>query len=95
MNENEKPITHADLNSALTTAQEHIISAVQRLITDSEARMREHVHDSETRILTEFHKWASPTESRVRTHAAHLRTLELEIEALSDRVKQLEERKAS
>ena len=44
----------------------------------------------ETTLLTEFHKWASPTEARLRTHAATLRALDLEMEALSDRVDKLE-----
>jgi len=44
----------------------------------------------ETTLLTEFHKWASPTEARIRTHAATLRALDLEMEALSERVDKLE-----
>ena len=44
----------------------------------------------ETTLLTEFHKWASPTDARLRTHAANLRALDLEMEALTDRVTKLE-----
>ena len=44
----------------------------------------------ETSLLTEFHKWASPQEARARTHAAALRAIDLEMEALSDRVAKLE-----
>jgi chromosome segregation ATPase len=44
----------------------------------------------ETRLLTEFHKWASPVDARLRTHSAAFRAIELEIEALSDRVAKLE-----
>jgi len=44
----------------------------------------------ETSLLTEFHKWASPTEARLRTHTATLRALDLEMEAISDRVQKLE-----
>ena len=46
----------------------------------------------ETNLLTEFHKWASPTEARQRPVAAALRAIDLEMEALSDRVKRLEGR---
>ncbi|MGA2113929.1 MAG: hypothetical protein ABSH56_04170 [Bryobacteraceae bacterium] len=46
----------------------------------------------ETTMLTEFHKWASPTEARLRTHAAALRAIDLEMEALSERVTKLEDR---
>jgi hypothetical protein len=44
----------------------------------------------ETKLLTAFHQWASPIEARLRTHAAALRALDPEMEALDDRVKKLE-----
>jgi hypothetical protein len=44
----------------------------------------------ETNLLTAFHKWASPMEARQRTHSAAMRALDLEMEALDDRVKKLE-----
>ena len=44
----------------------------------------------ETNLLTEFHKWASPAEARLRLHKANLHTIEIEMEALSDRIKKLE-----
>ena len=46
----------------------------------------------ETTLLTEFHKWASPVELRQKSHAAAIRALDTEVEALSDRVKNLEGR---
>jgi hypothetical protein len=55
-------------------------------------RVKADVERVETSLLTEFHKWASPVESRQRSHAAVLRTLEMELESLADRVKKLEER---
>jgi hypothetical protein len=51
---------------------------------------REDLERTETRLLTEFHKWASPIEARLRTHTAALRAVDLELEAVSDRVKKLE-----
>jgi hypothetical protein len=47
----------------------------------------------ETSLLTEFHKWASPSEARQRTHTAALRAIDLEMEALSERVGKLERKK--
>jgi hypothetical protein len=44
----------------------------------------------ETALLTEFHKWASPSEARARTHTATLRAIDLEMEALTERVQKLE-----
>ncbi len=44
----------------------------------------------ETRMLTEFHKWAQPVVGRLRSHTEALRTLDLELEALQSRVDKLE-----
>jgi hypothetical protein len=44
----------------------------------------------ETKLLTALHRWASPMEGRQRTHAAALHALDLEMEALDDRVRRLE-----
>jgi hypothetical protein len=44
----------------------------------------------ETTLLTEFHKWASPLEMRVKSHTATLRALDVELEAVSERVTRLE-----
>jgi hypothetical protein len=53
----------------------------------------EQLRTVETALLTEFHKWASPSEARQRTHAAPLRAIDLEMESLSDRVAKLEGKK--
>jgi hypothetical protein len=44
----------------------------------------------ETRLLTEFHKWASPMDARQRSHTAVLKALDAEMEYLSDRVAKIE-----
>ena len=46
----------------------------------------------ETSLLTAFHQWASPVEMRQRSHAAAIRALDAEVEAISDRVNKLEDR---
>jgi hypothetical protein len=48
------------------------------------------IEATETKLLTAFHQWASPMDARMRTHAAAIRALDLESEALSDRVAKLE-----
>lgn len=53
--------------------------------------IRTQLEGMETRILTAFHKWASPNEARQRSHSATLRALDLEVESLTDRVKKLEQ----
>jgi hypothetical protein len=52
----------------------------------------EKIEKVETILLTEFHKWASPQEMRQRTHAAAIRALDAEAEALGDRVNKIEGR---
>lgn len=63
------------------------------VLTDEDKQwIREQLEKVETTLLTEFHKWASPLELRQRSHTAALRALDTEMEALSDRLKKLEER---
>ena len=63
----------------------------QMSLTDDDknwiARQLERV---ETSLLTEFHKWASPIEQRMRTHREAIRALDLEYENLNERVAKLE-----
>jgi chromosome segregation ATPase len=56
---------------------------------------REDVFDSETRLLTEFHKWASPMEKRNRGFLHLLDSMSEEIESLKSRMNNLEGRKSA
>ncbi len=49
-------------------------------IQASEQRLSARIEKTETALLTEFHKWASPVEMRQRTHAAALRAIDAEME---------------
>jgi hypothetical protein len=53
---------------------------------------KEDLERIETRLLTEFQKWASPIEQRMRSHREALRTLDLEGEEASDALKRIEAR---
>ena len=64
-----------------------IASQIATQIAESEERLSARIEKTETTLLTEFHKWASPVEMRQRTHAAALRAIDAEMGALSDRVK--------
>lgn len=57
-----------------------------------ETTLNDRIERVETTLLTEFHKWASPNEARQRTHTTTIRALELEFEALRERVEKLEHR---
>jgi hypothetical protein len=64
-------------------------SKLERLETSFDAKLER----VETTLLTEFQKWASPHEARMRTHTAALRAIDLELEAVSDRVTKLEDQR--
>jgi len=63
------------------------------LSDDDKLWIAEQLERIETRLLTEFHKWASPVELRVRSHAAALRAMDVEMESLAERVKKVEEQR--
>ena len=64
-----------------------IANQIATQIAESEERLSARIEKTETTLLTEFHKWASPVEMRQRTHAAALLAIDAEMGALSDRVK--------
>ena len=49
----------------------------------------------ETALLTEFHKWAPPVDTRQRSHSAMLRAIDQDLEVLKERVEKLEKRPPS
>lgn len=67
---------------------------LRKYLIDMEERLVRYINQRseqvETKVLTEFHKWASPAEARSRTISAALRAIDLEMESLSDRVRKLE-----
>lgn len=71
----------AELRQYLIEMEERIVSYVN-----------ERSEQVETKLLTEFHKWASPAEARNHTISAALRAIDLEMESIDDRVKKLEGR---
>jgi len=50
----------------------------------------EQLEKVETNLLTEFHKWASPLDARMRSHTAAMRAFDLELEAINQRIEKLE-----
>lgn len=53
------------------------------------------IERTETTLLTEFHKWTSPTEMRLRSHSAALRALDIQQEAAGDALRSMVERIAA
>jgi hypothetical protein len=72
-----------------TELKQYLIEMEERL----KGYMNERCEQVETKLLTEFHKWASPAEARSRTISAALRAIDVEIEANHDRAKKLEGRR--
>ena len=57
---------------------------------DAKFATKQDLERVETALLTEFHKWASPMEQRMRTHREALRALDLETARLDERITKLE-----
>ena len=68
--------------------KQHLIGMEERL----KGYVNERCEQVETKLLTEFHKWASPAEARHRTISAALRAVDLEIASNKDLAKKLEGR---
>ena len=83
----------AEIKELHAKQDEKIERVETSLLTEFHKRLAildEKIERVETSLLTEFHKWASPVEMRQRTHAATLRSMDVELEALADRVTKLE-----
>ena len=64
---------------------------IEAVLTDEDKQwISGQLEKVETTPLTEFHEWASPVELRQKSHAAALLALDVEVESLSDRLKNLE-----
>ena len=63
---------------------------IQNAILQSEERMREHVERIETKLLTEFHKWASPNTKRLNSHTSDIAALYEELQTMRERIEALE-----
>jgi hypothetical protein len=55
-------------------------------------KLDEKLEGMETRLLTAFHEWASPVALRLDSNRAALRTFDIELETLQNRVKKIEEK---
>jgi hypothetical protein len=62
------------------------------LIEEDKQWISQRLENVETTLRTEFQNRASPVELRQKSHAAAIRALDTEVEALSDRLKNLEGR---
>ncbi|MGP0076508.1 MAG: hypothetical protein ACLPWF_31725 [Bryobacteraceae bacterium] len=83
----------ARLTARIETFESRLRTHIDERNEATETKLKERIEATETKLLTAFHNWASPSEARQRTHAAALRAIDLEMEALSERVAKLEGKK--
>ena len=72
--------------------RQYLIEMEERLVSSLKAYVNERCEEVETKLLTGFHAWASPTEARHRTISAALRAIDLEMEANAALAQKLEGR---
>jgi hypothetical protein len=82
----------ARLSVRLQELEARLNARIDHAVAACETRLEDRIRDAETNLLTEFHKWASPQEVRVRSHTSAINAVDAELEYLKDRVKKLEER---
>jgi hypothetical protein len=82
----------AELKQYLIEMEERLVSSLGNEISSLKAYVNERSEQVETKLLTEFHKGASPAEARHRTISAAIRAIDAEIEANADLAKRLEGR---
>jgi chaperonin cofactor prefoldin len=81
-----------ELKQHLQAMEQRLTTRIDEVKSQVKAYVDERCERLETTLLTEFHKWASPVEMRLRSHSSVLRTLDMDFEALSDRIKRIEGR---
>ena len=64
-------------------------------LLQTKQELREHTESVETRLLGEFWKWARTADARYRQSTAIVGSLDDRVQAIEDRVADLERRKAS
>ena len=72
--------------------KQYLVGMEERIVSSVKGYVNERCELVETKLLTEFHKCASPAEARHRTISAALRAIDLEMESNKDLAKKLEGR---
>ena len=81
-------IAHTD--SSLSELREHMDASLDQ----AKRELREHTEVVETRLLGEFFKWARTSDLRYRQGHAVVGALDDRVQAVEDRIAELERRKA-
>lgn len=65
---------------------------LKRYLEDMKAEMKEHAERVETRLLSEFWKWARTADARYRQHTGAVKGLEERVLLVEDRLSDIERR---
>jgi len=91
----QRILQHADASEK--RIMQHVDASEKRIMQHVDAiekRILGYVDEKtekvETSLLTEFHNWASPNEARARSMRESLRAFDLELDAIKERVRNLE-----
>jgi hypothetical protein len=71
---------------------ERLDRVVSERIERLDGAVSERIERVETKLLTAFQDWSQPVNLRMRSHSADLRSLQMDVEALQDRVSKLEDK---
>ena len=84
----------AAMETRLGERIESVETRLREHIETVETRLREHTETIETKLLTEFWNWAKTAEARFRQARTAVGAFEDRVEAIEDRVSELERRRA-
>jgi hypothetical protein len=62
--------------TAMIALEDRLNARIDESAKALEDRLTERICDTETTLLTEFHKWASPVDLRARSHAAAIKAMD-------------------
>jgi hypothetical protein len=86
----ERQQNESFLAAAIKRTEENLKEWTLAQLANCTASANAAIERVETSLLTEFHKWASPNDQKLRTHREALRALDLQIEQIAERVGKLE-----
>ena len=86
---------NANFEARIGGSESRLNTSMEARIGESEARMKEHTETVETRLLSEFWKWARTTDMKTRLQNNHFVGLEERMTSAEERIRDLEFRRPS
>jgi hypothetical protein len=89
--ENE-PATKADVKATLDAAELRLHERIDAAVEAAELRLLERIEAFETRLVTEFRKWAVPVMSSIKVHQTYAVGFDARLSLVEERLNELERR---